>query len=127
MILRPPRSTRTDTLFPYTPLCRSGRRHQPHRQAHHCVGLLERRGGLQWRVQSSARMVSDASLRKLTYADCDGFGGLPAFGAMARRAFKLCGFAAKLREKQFSGEEAGGDRWMKKAYSSRTALLKATG
>src|SRR3546814_12983416 len=24
MIRRPPRSTRTDTLFPYTPLCRSG-------------------------------------------------------------------------------------------------------
>src|SRR3546814_9296524 len=26
MIRRPPRSTRTDTLFPYTTLCRSGRR-----------------------------------------------------------------------------------------------------
>src|SRR3546814_18510956 len=25
MVLRPPKSTRTDTLFPYTPLCRSGR------------------------------------------------------------------------------------------------------
>src|SRR3546814_5493408 len=30
MIRRPPRSTRTDTLFPYTTLFRS-RRHQPHR------------------------------------------------------------------------------------------------
>src|SRR3546814_2245918 len=27
MILRPPRSTRTDTLFPYTTLCRSARIH----------------------------------------------------------------------------------------------------
>src|SRR3546814_19083039 len=27
MIRRPPRSTRTDTLFPYTTLFRSGRRH----------------------------------------------------------------------------------------------------
>src|SRR3546814_13403661 len=27
MIRRPPRSTRTDTLFPYTTLCRSGRQH----------------------------------------------------------------------------------------------------
>src|SRR3546814_13287591 len=27
MIRRPPSSTRTDTLFPYTTLCRSGRRH----------------------------------------------------------------------------------------------------
>src|SRR3546814_14786286 len=28
MILRPPRSTRTDTLFPYTTLFRSGERHE---------------------------------------------------------------------------------------------------
>src|SRR3546814_3315652 len=28
MIRRPPRSTRTDTLFPYTPLFRSDRRHR---------------------------------------------------------------------------------------------------
>src|SRR3546814_14741642 len=28
MIRRPPRSTRTDTLFPYTTLFRSGRRHR---------------------------------------------------------------------------------------------------
>src|SRR3546814_7711807 len=36
MILRPPRSTRTDTLFPYTTLCRSLQRRrvlQGHRQA----------------------------------------------------------------------------------------------
>src|SRR3546814_16031592 len=30
MIRRPPRSTRTDTLFPYTTLFRSARRRQPH-------------------------------------------------------------------------------------------------
>src|SRR3546814_1822822 len=30
MIRRPPRSTRTDTLFPYTTLFRSRRRHRPH-------------------------------------------------------------------------------------------------
>src|SRR3546814_8994900 len=29
MIRRPPRSTRTDTLFPYTTLFRSGKRHDP--------------------------------------------------------------------------------------------------
>src|SRR3546814_8769310 len=33
MIRRPPRSTRTDTLFPYTTLCRS---------AHRAVGQLEK-------------------------------------------------------------------------------------
>src|SRR3546814_10084530 len=32
MIRRPPRSTRTDTLFPYTTLCRSDRRHVYDRQ-----------------------------------------------------------------------------------------------
>src|SRR3546814_18049051 len=31
MILRPPRSTRTDTLFPYTTLFLSARRHDPPR------------------------------------------------------------------------------------------------
>src|SRR3546814_5356840 len=31
MIRRPPRSTRTDTLFPYTTLCRSVRRRKEHR------------------------------------------------------------------------------------------------
>src|SRR3546814_3242380 len=31
MIRRPPRSTRTDTLLPYTTLFRSGRRHAPAR------------------------------------------------------------------------------------------------
>src|SRR3546814_14046734 len=31
MILRPPRSTRTDTLFPYTTLFRSARDDEPHR------------------------------------------------------------------------------------------------
>src|SRR3546814_2727865 len=46
-------------------------------------------------------------------------GGLPAFGAMARRPFKLCGFAAKLREKHIRGEEAGADRWMKTRSEER--------
>src|SRR3546814_2202187 len=32
MIRRPPRSTRTDTLFPYTTLFRSVRRHQRHQR-----------------------------------------------------------------------------------------------
>src|SRR3546814_5909345 len=46
MIRRPPRSTRTDTLFPYTTLFRSlgGRDHQPDRAFHH--GDHRRHGGL---------------------------------------------------------------------------------
>src|SRR3546814_18669104 len=38
MIRRPPRSTRTDTLFPYTTLFRSGAT-QPHLQEHRRVGF----------------------------------------------------------------------------------------
>src|SRR3546814_10388197 len=34
MIRRPPRSTRTDTLFPYTTLFRSLRRQHPHARRH---------------------------------------------------------------------------------------------
>src|SRR3546814_14638515 len=37
MIRRPPRSTRTDTLFPYTTLFRSIRRSSPRRRPHHCA------------------------------------------------------------------------------------------
>src|SRR3546814_6080780 len=38
---RPPRSTRTDTLFPYTPLFRSRvpAEHRPARRGHHGAGL----------------------------------------------------------------------------------------
>src|SRR3546814_9162316 len=39
MIRRPPRSTRTDTLFPYTTLFRSAARRQEHRRA---GGLVRR-------------------------------------------------------------------------------------
>src|SRR3546814_7089550 len=44
MIRRPPRSTRTDTLFPYTTLFRSGGEVAlalHHRQAHQCLGAGE--------------------------------------------------------------------------------------
>src|SRR3546814_2532715 len=37
MILRPPRSTRTDTLFPYTTLFRSALRSRPVRHARRCA------------------------------------------------------------------------------------------
>src|SRR3546814_15155236 len=38
MLRRPPRSTRTDTLFPYTTLCRSARRMSAKAQAMERVG-----------------------------------------------------------------------------------------
>src|SRR3546814_14756556 len=40
MIRRPPRSTRTDTLFPYTTLFRSTTIGQQHRQLHGNIGLV---------------------------------------------------------------------------------------
>src|SRR3546814_4508290 len=65
MIRRPPRSTRTDTLCPYTTLFRSRRRASPHRQhdladmiarfepAVRVGGLGEREGGVDLGLQSS--------------------------------------------------------------------------
>src|SRR3546814_15217191 len=40
MIRRPPRSTRTDTLFPYTTLFRSGERHMPDQLGQEVVRVL---------------------------------------------------------------------------------------
>src|SRR3546814_9273552 len=40
MSRRPPRSTRTDTLFPYTTLCRSMRIAHPHQLASHPIQRL---------------------------------------------------------------------------------------
>src|SRR3546814_15173250 len=50
MIRRPPRSTRTDTLFPYTTLFRSG------------VDLLQRRAGLALEVELPLRRIAVAEL-----------------------------------------------------------------
>src|SRR3546814_1904907 len=43
MIRRPPRSTRTDTLFPYTTLFRSARKARPHPQPARHLGQLRSR------------------------------------------------------------------------------------
>src|SRR3546814_9317705 len=76
MIRRPPRSTRTDTLFPYTTLFRSGagvhlpgaRRRNRHR------GQPERRyreplhGGDGWTVRSEEHTSELQSLMRISYA-----------------------------------------------------------
>src|SRR3546814_17031724 len=61
MIRRPPRSTRTDTLFPSTTLCRSLRNlaacAQPHRHGMGVAAAAERRGtGLIDRLVPQARL-----------------------------------------------------------------------
>src|SRR3546814_15031226 len=56
MIRRPPRSTRTDTLFPYTTLVRSCRTTE-----HRCDGT-----GLQLRPLAAARVVADIDVAAQT-------------------------------------------------------------
>src|SRR3546814_3120371 len=53
MIRRPPRSTRTDTLFPYTTLFRSGRTDRAGLHAHPADRDLDHRG-----LRRHARLVS---------------------------------------------------------------------
>src|SRR3546814_4751523 len=48
MIRRPPRSTRTDTLFPYTTLFRSNARHQDDDDGGLIIGLLGVETGWRW-------------------------------------------------------------------------------
>src|SRR3546814_2752480 len=72
MIRRPPRSTRTDTLFPYTTLFRSRVQHQ--RQAN-----VERRRDIV--VERRARRI----------AGTDDHGAQPRIGKMLRISFVLLG------------------------------------
>src|SRR3546814_14271791 len=55
MIRRPPRSTRTDTLFPYTTLFRSGVEQQPSEHLLIVHGLRHMVDGEQPRVDSESR------------------------------------------------------------------------
>src|SRR3546814_9287794 len=91
MIRRPPRSTRTDTLFPYTTLFRSGRS----RRIYTWGGLvLTQAAGLASVVGPSARMRS---------RNCTGRGGATAvstgirYGAMTMFIF-ACASATRSEE-----------------------------
>src|SRR3546814_4703868 len=57
MIRRPPRSTRTDTLFPYTTLFRSKHRHRPIEDCL-CGGPMRRRRkrSQSWTLSSHSRL-----------------------------------------------------------------------
>src|SRR3546814_2853416 len=72
MIRRPPRSTRTDTLFPYTTLFRSagnqrGSRHGPAGRGVHGISReIDRRG--QGRRRSEEHTSELQSLMRITYA-----------------------------------------------------------
>src|SRR3546814_9524251 len=77
MLLRPPRSTRTDTLFPYTTLFRSphGRRSETHRRAAR-QGPADRAraaGGVaRRRLVRGTRHVRRAQLRRLRHGRDEG-------------------------------------------------------
>src|SRR3546814_16738295 len=62
MIRRPPRSTRTDTLFPYTTLFRS---------------RFEHRGGSENLQERAARWVQDSTCRSFANRRERGFGFVP--------------------------------------------------
>src|SRR3546814_1337096 len=76
MIRRPPRSTRTDTLFPYTTLFRSGQIHDRHpaqgevghrrqQPAMHDAGAVAVHGGL---LRSEEHTSELQSLMRISYA-----------------------------------------------------------
>src|SRR6056297_3903866 len=67
MIRRPPRSTRTDTLFPYTTLFRSGHHPRGHRRLPRRAGHPHHR---QWykRDRSEEHTSELLSLRRISYA-----------------------------------------------------------
>src|SRR3546814_8875112 len=79
MIRRPPRSTRTDTLFPYTTLFRSGLYHYAARLGHVArdrsgvqpqvaVRLQLGPGRLFWRPRSEEHTSELQSLMRISYA-----------------------------------------------------------
>src|SRR3546814_2569082 len=64
MIRRPPRSTRTDTLFPYTTLFRSDRRDDGHVPA--CQGIQQSRlAGIGWPSEHNPNSIPQALRRRM--------------------------------------------------------------
>src|SRR3546814_5244526 len=68
MIRRPPRSTRTDTLFPYTTLFRSG--FAGCKARYNCRGHtpIERSFSINWSVRSEEHTSELQSLMRISYA-----------------------------------------------------------
>src|SRR3546814_10938670 len=77
MIRRPPRSTRTDTLFPYTTLFRSGRSAAGRRQTRADTRAIEairksaRQAGAQGKTRGTA-FTRTIMANRLALFDCDG-------------------------------------------------------
>src|SRR3546814_8694764 len=73
MIRRPPRSTRTDTRFPYTTLCRSAgpARRFPHRAARRALRLAAALAGLGVAIQADVAQHAVVQLRQLDHGAAD--------------------------------------------------------
>src|SRR3546814_12253519 len=73
MIRRPPRSTRTDTLFPYTTLFRSCARPHPHRRRTDFGRRLDARGGRDPRTYLEPPLLPSVRKRRVVHGrSCDG-------------------------------------------------------
>src|SRR3546814_7127477 len=69
MIRRPPRSTRTDTLFPYTTLFRSAREtRDARRENRHSRNATARRSATRWTRRSEEHTSELQSLMRISYA-----------------------------------------------------------
>src|SRR3546814_3420860 len=68
MIRRPPRSTRTDTLFPYTTLFRSHRRARTSADAHRLYQARDRPARRYDRTRSEEHTSELQSLMRISYA-----------------------------------------------------------
>src|SRR3546814_10052996 len=87
MILRPPRSTRTDTLFPYTTLFRSG----PGRQQHSYVAFQSHRPPAMPVGSPVARWTGTGTRRR--FASREGHARSPRTSAVPDRPVRLHGAA----------------------------------
>src|SRR3546814_2615385 len=91
MIRRPPRSTRTDTLFPYTTLFRSARG-DPHRGGGRVAGYCRADAGF-WR---GYRPRAGMGLRQFVAPDCSSF--------RRDRGRRLCGVLSRQRSEEHTSE-----------------------
>src|SRR3546814_17331035 len=71
MIRRPPRTTRTDTLFPYTTLFRSGLRQPPNRTARSAEQALALAGEIGYPLVVRPSYVHGGRAREVVHADAD--------------------------------------------------------
>src|SRR3546814_19251289 len=71
MIRRPPRSTRTDTLFPYTTLFRSSRGTEAHEPGRHCRGPVPKGqtgSGRHGPLDSRRLLIKLGQQRRITFS-----------------------------------------------------------